>query len=119
MYEQAILKMATPGVLRILDYYRSQSRLAELAKKVDIAAPRLSELLNGKRDLSFTYLTLFIYRGGMTLEQVFSGQDLTKLPKEAHLVLERLKMDDELVELVVKAKKEGIDLKALLRSVTK
>jgi hypothetical protein len=117
-YETRILDLVTPNVQKVLARYRDEHRLTEIAKKMDLAAPRLTEFLTGKRKLSYYYLVMFIRKGVMSMEDIWGDIDATKLPKEQQIVVQRLKMEDAIVEAVVQAQAKGINVAKVLSALS-
>jgi hypothetical protein len=117
-YETKILDLVTPHVQKVLARYRDEHRLAEIAKRMDLAAPRLTEFLTGKRKLSYYYLVMFIRKGVLTMEEVWGDVDVSKLPKEQQIVVQRLKMEDAIVEAVVHAQAKGINVAKVLSALS-
>jgi hypothetical protein len=116
--ESDLFDSVTLNVQRVLMRYRDQNRLSEIANKMGIHAPRLSELLTGKRKLSYYYLEMFFSKGVMSMDEVLRDVDTSKMPKKDQIIIHKLKMSDDIVEAVVKAQAKGINIAKVLRAMS-
>ena len=104
----------------LLHEYADKRQLSELAKELGIEhRSRLTELKNGDRKLTFFWLNIFVKGGVMSVDNILRGRTLKELSDiELDMVL-RLDPDKEELLLLYKAKRQGIDLKQMLKSVVK
>jgi len=121
MDEKKFYKQILTEVIRpILIDYAQQRRLSELAIKLGVDhRSRLSELKNGNRDLTFFWLNIFVKGGIMGIDQILRGRELSELNDVELDTVLRLDPDKEILVLFYKAKRQGVDVKGLLRSVVK
>lgn len=115
-YKQLLINEIRP----ILQRYAADRQLSELAKKLGIEhRSRLTELKNGNRDLTFFWLNIFFKGGIMTADNILKGRKLSELNEiELDTVL-RLDPEKEELLLIYRAKRQGIDVKSLLKSILK
>lgn len=115
-YDKLLINEVQP----ILNAYAGRRELSDLAKKLNIAhRSRLTELKNGSRKLTFFWLNIFINGGIMSVENILRGRNLNELNEIEKDTVLRLDPDKEELLLIYKAKKQGISVKELLRSVVK
>lgn len=104
----------------ILEEYKQKRQLSELAKKLGIEhRSRLTELKNGDRDLTFFWLNIFIKGGVMSVDNILRGRRLDELEENELDAVLRLDPDKEELLLMYKAKRQGINVKNMLKSVIK
>jgi hypothetical protein len=113
-------KILKTEVQPILRQYAEKRQLSELAKKLGIEhRSRLTELKNGDRSLTFFWLNIFVKGGVMSVDNILRGRKLKELSDiELDTVL-RLDPEKEELLLLYKAKRQGIDIKQMLKSVVK
>jgi hypothetical protein len=104
----------------ILNEYMQERKLSELAKMLGIKhRSRLTELKNGQRELTFFWLNIFVKGGVMSVDRILRGRNLSDLEDiELDTVL-RLDPDKDELILLYKAKRQGIDIKSMLKSIIK
>jgi hypothetical protein len=98
----------------ILDRLAYHRELSNTARKLNLDKHRLTELKNGRRDLTFYYLNIFVLGGVMTVEDILRKKPMESLTKEERTVVLRLDADPEILELIYAAKKKGLPVKELL-----
>jgi hypothetical protein len=98
-------------ILNRLVYHRE---LSNTARNLNLDKHRLTELKNGRRELTFYYLNILVTGGVMTVEDILSKKPMDSLTKEERTVVLRLDADPEILELIYEAKKKGLPVKELL-----
>lgn len=107
-------------VMPILRGYAERRQLSDLAKTLGIEhRSRLTELKNGNRKLTFFWLNIFIKGGLMTVDNILKGRSLSELNEVEQDTVLRLDPAIDTLMLIYKAKREGIDINTLLRTVIK
>ena len=85
----------------------NQASKKDLADKVGVAHPRITELLKDRRQLSMYYIELFIKKGVFMVDGIFDGTPETPEEKEAWDYLQLIE-DKQLMEDILKAYKGGL-----------
>jgi len=85
----------------------NQASKKDLADKVGVAHPRITELLKDRRQLSMYYIELFIKKGVFMVDDIFDGTPETPEEREAWDYLKLIE-DKQLMEDILKAYKGGL-----------
>jgi hypothetical protein len=113
-------KLLKNEVQPILEKYAAKRELVDLAKQLGIDhRSRLTELKNGSRKLTFFWLNIFVKGGIVGVDNILKGRQLNELSEiELDTVL-RLDPEKEELMLLYQAKRQGIDIKNMLKSIVK
>ena len=106
-------------VISILEDLRDQRLVRKTCRERlgNLKPARISEMISGVTDISSYYVALFVKGRIMTIEQILQGRRLEDLPKDDQTMFQRLMLDDEEIQLIVKAKAKGVSLKTVLKGV--
>ena len=118
MTEIRIIEKITPNILKRLARIRDDKRLAEWAKRLNIHAPRLTELLTGKRKVSYGYVILFIRGGMMSVEELFEGVDINGLGEVGKNVVARLQIEDAIINKISLLKSKNVSKDKILKALS-
>ena len=117
------LEAFAPKVREILRAYRTKRQLSAIAASLGFHGARLAEMVNKdaegnyKRRISPYYLAKFIEGGVMTVEDILGGRRLQDIPERARMFFERMILSRKTINLVVEAKRRGIDVDKLLETI--
>lgn len=116
--ETLILRKCKAPVLQILRNLAYEKRLAGLCReRFNMAPARLTELHTERRELTPYYLAKLVSGGIVKIETILQGKKLEELPREDQLVLKKIFMEDEEIEIYWKAKEKGVNVKAYLKQL--
>ena len=114
------LEIAKPRIIAELQRAKAERQLSDIAQNTGINNSRLTEFLNGKRELSLYYLAKFIQGRTMSIEQILQKTRIEDLPIEDQRFIFRIDgQDDETVNLLMEAKRQGVDYKTVLKAIVK
>ena len=107
----------------ILRSYKAQRKLSSIAKQLEIHPARLTEMITKfsdgkyKRRITPYYLAKFIDHGFMSVEQILDGRRIEDIPERARLFLERMILSRKTINLIVEARRRGIDVDKLFETI--
>ena len=110
-----------PQVRKILRQYRKKRQLSALAATVGINQTRLAEMINKnskgryKRRITPYYLSKFLDKGIMTVEELLEGRSIEEFPDRVGIFFERHILSRKTIHLVIEAQKRGIDVDGMLQ----
>ena len=110
-----------PQVRKILRQYRKKRQLSALAATVGINQTRLAEMINKnskghyKRRITPYYLSKFLDKGIMTVEELLEGRSIEEFPDRVGIFFERHILSRKTIRLVIEAQKRGIDVDSMLQ----
>jgi len=78
---------------------------------------RLTEIIQGDREVTTYYLALLMRGGVMSVEKILAGRDPEQLSQEEQDVIERLSLDQEEVSLLSRLKRRGFDMKSIMKGM--
>lgn len=120
MEEKDFYKFIQEEVLiAILNRLADNRELSDTARRLNINKQRLTELKNGRRELTFYYLNLLRTGGVMTVEDILRKKPMDSLTKDERIIILRLTADPEILELIYEAQKNGLPVKDLLKLTLK
>ena len=117
------LEEFAPKVREILRGYRKKRQLSAIATSLGFHGARLAEMINKdtngdyKRRISPYYLAKFIEGGIMTVEEILDGRHLKDIPERSRMFFERMILSRKTINLVVEARRRGIDVDKLLETI--
>lgn len=100
----------------ILEDYRSQRRLTEIASKIKVSAPRLSEIIAGTREVTTYYFLKLLGEKYMTMDQIFRER-FDEMTEEEQVFFVQLSLTPEFIKKLIRAKQKGIDPERVLDSI--
>jgi len=110
-------KIRREVVAPFLEDQKQQREMSALARKLGIQhRSRLTELKNGQRELTFFWLNIFVKGGVMTAEQILRGRKFEEMSEVEKDTFVRVALDTDELYLHYKAKKQGVDVKAMLKA---
>jgi len=114
----AFLILSRPVILRELQRYKSERKLSDVAKRTGLDNARLTDFLNGRREISTYYLLKFLQGGVVSVKQILGNRSISELPlDDQRLIYRNTMIDDELVDLLQKADQKKIQLKPMLKGM--
>jgi len=117
------LEEFAPKVREILRGYRKKRQLSAIATRLGFHGARLAEMINKddkgeyKRRISPYYLAKFIEGGIMTVEEILDGRHLGDIPERSRMFFERMILPRKTINLIVEARRRGIDVDKLLETI--
>jgi len=83
---------------------------------ISLTPNRISELMTGRREITWYYFMRLVRGGFVEKEQLLQGRRLDDLPEEEQVILDQLEDSPRLRKLMREARRRGIDLEALLET---
>lgn len=117
------LEEFAPRIREILRGYRDKRQLSSIAKQLGFHQSRLTEMITKnehgeyKKRITPYYLARFIDSGIMDARQILAGQNIDDLPGRARIFFKRMMLSPKTLELVIEAKRRGIDLDRILQEM--
>ena len=118
-------KNIAPMVVKELDNLRTQRQLSRIARETGVNVSRWSDIALGKIPLTAYYLGHLIQKGIIDVsEHITQGKDINNFSIDERRLLRKLEMGNELVDMLedreledilVRASRQGKDVKAILR----
>jgi len=117
--ETKILRKYKEPVIRELIRLRSHREMSQVCREKlgGIATARLTELIQGKRELTMYYLGKFLRGGIVNLKQILAGRKMEDLPYEDRALLRKLAMRDDLAVLIGEFEDDGFDVYEHLKNI--
>ncbi len=99
---QVLAENIAPMVLSVLDKYRKDRKLSQIAKDINVDVARLSEIVNGKIPLTMYYLLKLTEKGYVDVtEHITHGKDISEFSKEERRILWKLALNEELSDFMM------------------
>ena len=117
------LEEFAPRIREILRQYKKKRQLSTIAGMLGFHPSRLTEMItknsNGhyKKRITPYYLAKFIDGGIMDAHQILQRRSLDELPERSRLFFERMILPGKTIQLVIEAKRRGIDLDRILQEM--
>lgn len=112
------LKKYLLSLQAFLQPHKERQELGKMADKLGFHQSRLSQFLSGERFPTEYYITKFIERRVMKVEQFLQGRALSELSEEEQRFWKKMKVLElpELVETLVELMEKGVDVVSLNKS---
>jgi hypothetical protein len=117
--ETVLLRKFKGPVIKKLKELAENRELSRLCREdlYPMKPGRLTELHTEKRELTPYYLGKLVKGGIVNLEQILEGRNFDDLPKEEQRLLQKIFMDDELVDAIARAQKRGVNLLQYIKQI--
>lgn len=114
--EAEIIKKYSHVVLKKLKEIKENENLTEFCRNDldNINPSKIYEFLSG-RPITANYMSVFMNAGLVTLKELLEEKAMTDLPKDEQVVLKRLTIKSEIVELICFLEEQGVDVTQILR----
>ncbi len=117
------LEEYAPRIREILRQYKKKRQLSAIAARLGFHPSRLTEMITRdasgryRKQVTPYYLAKFIDGGIMDVYQILEGHRLDELPERSRLFFERMILPRKTLQLVIEAKRRGIDLDRILQEM--
>lgn len=114
--EAEIVNKYADILIQKLEHIKETRNLSEFCRDnlKNISPSRIYEFLNGKK-ITAQYMSVFMDAEVITLKELLREKALSDLPKDEQIVLKRLTIKPEIVDLICFLEERGVDVTQILR----